>query len=235
MTFEACFRAVLGRMQAWGLILCPFILFIPVIVDSWSMGLPKVARTARSKLARDFGRSLTTAAVVATLAPLTAQAAKVVTPEEYQAALTDLYAVGLVMKPAKSWIEKQEYDRARSDVKYCLDQLGLQKKVTMVIQNCMDYVDDPDTVEDALGAASNIANTAIQLDGTIYTLVFIPPAEDGERPPNALKYVKEADDYYDAFFSDLEKLKALGSDDQRAKARSDADSKAKGFPVKLFQ
>jgi hypothetical protein len=138
------------------------------------------------------------------------------------------------MKPTKKFFDGGLYDKARSDVKFCLDQLGLQKKITTVIQNSIDYVDDPDTIEAAIGAASTLANTAIQLDGTIYTLVFIPSSDDGERPPNADKYVKEANNYYNAFFDDLAKMLALGSEEQKATALAAAAEKVKGLPPKLF-
>jgi len=201
------------------------------------MGVPKSFAKTKFNKVSSVAKVLGTIGSVAALTsfePRAAFAAKSATPDEYQAALNDLYTVALVMKPTKKFFDAQEYDKARSDVKFCLDQLGLQKKVTTVIQNSIDYVDDPELIEAGISAAATLSNTAIQLDGTIYTLVFIPASEDGERPPNAAKYVNEANNYYSAFFSDLDKMLALGSEEQKNTAKKAAAEKVKTLPPKLF-
>ena len=83
-----------------------------------------------------------------------------------------------------------KYDFARTNVNYCLNQLQLSKALSTVIQGSIDFCDDADAIEAASEASQTIANTAVQLDSTIYTCVFIP-SEDGEIPPNAEKYRKQ--------------------------------------------
>lgn len=148
--------------------------------------------------------------------------------------LTDLYTVSLVLQPASTFLRANQFDKARSYVNYYLDQLGLQKNATTVIQNSIEFVDDPELIEAALGPASTLSNTAVQLDGTIYMLVFIPPADDGTQPPDAVKYVKEAEVFNATFYTDVEKLLALGSDGQRVTAQTAAAERVKTLLPKLF-
>ena len=95
-------------------------------------------------------------------------------------------------------------------------------------------MDDPELIEAALGPASTRPNTAVQLDGTICTLVFIPPTDDSTQPLSAAKCVEVAEVFYATFHTDLEKPLALGSDDQRATALAAAAQRVKTLPTKLF-
>jgi len=208
------------------------------IVDAYNV--PKAphsgVQTQITRISRGVTQVLTSVASVALLQHIEPAYAipKAATPEEYQAALNDIFLASEVIKPVKKFVDMQSYDKARSNVKYTLDQLGLQKKVTTLIQNSIDYVDDPEVIDAATDAAANVANTAIQLDGSIYTCVFIPGDDMGGIAPNAEKYRKEAFEYINKFNRELDVLKTLGTSEQQNVARNYATGKLGSLPSNLF-
>ena len=64
----------------------------------------------------------------------------------------------------------------------------------MLIQQSLDFSEDSDAVDAAQEAGNRVSNTAIQLDSTLYTCVFIP-SDDGTVPPAAEKYRKQCFDF----------------------------------------
>jgi len=75
-----------------------------------------------------------------------------------------------VLKPVQKYVVDTKYDFARTNVNYCLNQLQLAKAVKAVIQGSIDFCEDGDAIEAAYEASQTIANTAVQLDSTIYTV-----------------------------------------------------------------
>jgi hypothetical protein len=114
--------------------------------------------------------------------------------EKYLDALATLITCKKVLETVDQYIEVQAYDSARTNVNYLLNQLFLEKKVQMLIQQSLDFSEDSDAVDAAQEAGNRVSNTAIQLDSTLYTCVFIP-SDDGTVPPAAEKYRKQCFDF----------------------------------------
>lgn len=149
-------------------------------------------------------------------------------------ALATIIVAKKIVEPTKKYVEKQQFDAARSNIKYILDQLQLQKKVTVLVRNSIDYCDDMDAVEAAQEAGNRIANTLIQYDSTVYTCVFIPGDDSGALPPNAERYIKQAFGYYDTFNSDAEILLKVAGE-KAADAQAAADKIISNLPPVLFK
>ena len=118
--------------------------------------------------------------------------------EKYLDALATLITCKKVLESVDQYIEVQAYDNARTNVNYLLNQLFLEKKVQMLIQQSLDFSEDSDAVDVAQEAGNRVSNTAIQLDSTLYTCVFIP-SDDGTVPPAAEKYRKQSFDFLKVF------------------------------------
>lgn len=147
-------------------------------------------------------------------------------------ALATIIAVKRIFEPTKKMVFDQAYDKARTNIKYCLNQLQLQKKVTVLVRNSIDFCDDMELVEAAQEAGNRLTNTAIQFDSSIYTCVFIP-TDDMSIPPNAEKYRKDAFNFYDAFNQDCDILLAVASEAEKSAAESAAAALIKAAPTVL--
>lgn len=172
--------------------------------------------------------------VIALQQPSSSYAAAGNKEAEYLDALAAMILAKKVMEPTKQYVTKQAYDSARSNIKFILNDLQLQKKVTNLIQNSIDFSDDMDSIENAQEAVSRVANTAIQYDSTVYTCVFIP-SDDGAVPPNAEKYRKQAYDFYDSFNNDIDLILKIANEEQLNKANQLADKKLQQLPPVLFK
>lgn len=129
--------------------------------------------------------------------------------EKYLDALATLITCKKVLESVDNYIEVQAYDNARTNVNYLLNQLFLEKKVQSLIQQSLDFSEDSDAVDLGQEAGSRVSNTAIQLDSTLYTCVFIPPSDDGGVPPAAEKYRKQCFDFLKV--SSIHGTNALGT------------------------
>lgn len=139
-----------------------------------------------------------------------------------------------VLKPVVGFVDVQAYDNARTNIKYTVNQLRLQKTLDALVQNSLDFSDDADAIDAAADASTRIANTAQQLDSTVYTLVFIP-SEDGIPPPSAEKYVKQSKDFYGTLDSDLSVMLKVASAKQLGEAQLIAEKSLKEMPDFLFK
>eukprot|EP01039_Chlorochromonas_danica_P000327 gene327-351_t len=160
--------------------------------------------------------------------------AKVFTEDDYLDSLATVILAKKVMEPANQYVELQAYDNARTNIKYILNDLQLQKKVTNLVQSSIDFAEDVEAVDAAGEAAGRIANTAMQYDSTVYTCVFIP-SEDGSIPPNAMKYRKQAKEFYEAFNQDADILIKVATTEQLTKAQRLASDRISKLPVVLFK
>jgi hypothetical protein len=149
-------------------------------------------------------------------------------------ALSTMVVSRKILEPVDKYIEFQAYDNARTNVNYILNQLQLEKIVKSLIQQSLDFCDDMDAIEAAQEAGNRVANTAIQLDSSVYTCIFIP-SDDGTVPPSAEKYRKQAYGYLASVRSDLDIFLKLASPELLAKASSKADSDIKALPNVLFK
>jgi 16S rRNA G966 N2-methylase RsmD len=111
---------------------------------------------------------------------------------------------------AKKVIAIEETNTANC-IKPILNQLKFQKKIDVLVQNSIDYVDDADIIEEAQDAGTKLTNTLRELDSLVYTIIFIP-SEDGSVTPTQEKYRKQTYDVCDRLSSELDKLLRLGGD-----------------------
>eukprot|EP00607_Mallomonas_marina_P007785 CAMPEP_0182417630 /NCGR_PEP_ID=MMETSP1167-20130531/2086_1 /TAXON_ID=2988 /ORGANISM="Mallomonas Sp, Strain CCMP3275" /LENGTH=203 /DNA_ID=CAMNT_0024591325 /DNA_START=144 /DNA_END=755 /DNA_ORIENTATION=+ len=156
------------------------------------------------------------------------------TEAQFLNALSGVIETKTIIKPVKDYFENQQYDQARTNIKFCINQLQLQKKVDSLVQNSIDYVDDPEVLDGIQEASARIVNTAIQLDSTVYTMIFIP-SEGGEIPPSAEKYQKQSVGYYQTLNNDLDMLIKAGNEKQIQAASAKAEEELKTVPKFLFK
>lgn len=88
-------------------------------------------------------------------------------------------------------------------------------------------------MEEAEEAGSRLANTLTQYDSTLYTCVFIPTV-NGEVPPSAEKYRKQARGFYDQFMRDADVLLKVGTAEQLRQAKEMAEGHLRSAPSSLF-
>ena len=126
-----------------------------------------------------------------------------------------------ILEPVDNFVDKSAYDNARTNVKYITNQLQLQKNADSLVRNSLDLDPEPnsDLVDLATEAAGRISTTAENVDSSVYTTIFIPPADDGTIPPSALKYRKQALEFLKAYRSDLDALINVADDGLLAKAK----------------
>eukprot|EP00596_Hydrurales_sp_CCMP1899_P006214 CAMPEP_0119034784 /NCGR_PEP_ID=MMETSP1177-20130426/1798_1 /TAXON_ID=2985 /ORGANISM="Ochromonas sp, Strain CCMP1899" /LENGTH=221 /DNA_ID=CAMNT_0006992487 /DNA_START=98 /DNA_END=763 /DNA_ORIENTATION=- len=155
--------------------------------------------------------------------------------EKYLDSLATLLTCQKVLENVDNYIEVQAYDNARTNVNYLLNQLFLEKKVQQLIQQSLDFSEDPDAIDVAQEAGNRVSNTAIQLDSTLYTCNFIPGDDDGLVPPAAEKYRKQCFDFLKQLRGELELLLKVGSPPQIAKAQVKAGVTIKALPPVLFK
>ena len=152
----------------------------------------------------------------------------------YLQSLAGVLEAKAVLKKVPQFVSLQAYDNARTNIKYCLNQLRLQKQLDTLVTNSIDFSEDPDAIDAAAEASTRIANTATQLDSTVYTLIFIP-TEDGELPPSAEKYIKQSNGFYSSLENDLDVMLKVASDSQLSEAQTIADKELKDYPAFLFK
>ena len=144
-------------------------------------------------------------------------------------ALATLAEAKLIMEPTKRYVEN-----AKTNIKFILNQLQLDRKVSLLIRNSVDFTDDSDAIDAAGEAGNRLTNTAMQYDSTVYTCVFIPTV-NGEIPPSAEKYRKQANDFYDQFNSDIDIMLKVGSAAQLKEADTLASERLQLRPKVLFK
>jgi hypothetical protein len=186
----------------------------------------------RSKLASLSRAALVMAPSIALLTPKLARAAA--GDESFVDSLAMIITSKKILEPTDKYIEYQAYDNARTNVNYILNQLQLQKSVKILVQSSIDFCDDMDAIDAAQEAGNRVANTAIQLDSTIYTCIFIP-SDDGTVPPSAEKYRKQAYGYLESLRSDFDILLKVATDDIIKKANAKSDADVKNLPKVLFK
>ena len=131
-----------------------------------------------------------------------------------------------ILEPVDNFVDKSAYDNARTNVKYITNQLQLQKNADSLVRNSLDLDPEPDSslVDAATEAAGRISTTAENVDSSVYTTIFIPPADDGTIPPSAIKYRKQALEFLKAYRNDLDALINVADNDLLAKAKVTQDN-----------
>jgi len=178
---------------------------------------------------------LSSAAATSTLFSRPAVAADAVSEEMFINAVAFVLEAKDIIKPVKSFIEGQNYDNARTNIAYIVNQLQLEKKMNLLVKSALEYADNVDEfIDSASETAQKLGNSCSQLDSTIYTIIFIP-SEDGEVTPTQEKYRKQSYEFYDALNNDFDALLKLASDKQIAKATAVKDAEIAKMPKILFE
>lgn len=176
--------------------------------------------------------TITTSSIILTSASSLTYAAN--DNEAFVSNLADVLEAKEVILPVKKYIENQNYDNARTNIKYVINQMQLQKKANALIQNSIDITDDTDLIDKAADANNRILNTASQLDSTIYTCVFVP-SEDGTVNPTQEKYRKQSYTFYDSLLNDFNDLIAVSPEKELKEAQERVAGDLKKMPKILFK
>lgn len=156
------------------------------------------------------------------------------TEDDYIHALSILIVTKKILEPVEKYIQDAVYDAARTNVNYCLNFLQLQKSVETVLKGSIEYAEDSDMIEKSSEASQRLTNTAVQLDSTIYTCVFIP-SEDGEVTPTQEKYRKQSYGFLKDLNNDLDTMISLATEKQLSTAKTQAEKTISSLPSNLFK
>merc|ERR1712146_90956 len=96
----------------------------------------------------------------------------------------------------------------------------------------LEFAENADAIDNAVEASAQLSNTLIQLDSSIYTVIFIPGDESGKPPPAAEKYIKMIDGYYKDCIGRFDALLALGGDERLKRAAERSDAQLKDLQIK---
>ena len=154
--------------------------------------------------------------------------------EKYIDTLSVLLQVKKIIEPTKQFVFLQAYDNARTNIRYTLNQLQLQKNVDFLIQNSIDFTEDMDSIDAAQDVGSKLTNTLLQFDNTVYTCIFIP-SDDGTVPPSAEKYRKQTYDFYNVINDSVDTMLKVATEKQLAAAVVKANAAVKALPPVLFK
>ena len=196
-------------------------------VQGSRLNLHTLMRTSSKSLAAVF---LSTAMLAVPTNPAHAATSE----SAYISSIASVIEAREVLAPVLPYVKNQAYDNARTNIKYCLNQLRLQKQLDTLVQNSIDFSEDADAIDAAQEASTRITNTATQLDSTIYTLIFIP-SDDGLPPPSAEKYIKQSADEFADLNRDLDVMLKLPTAAQMQEAQSLAAKELKAAPAFLFK
>jgi len=150
--------------------------------------------------------------------------------EDFVKALSLMLTCRAIMAPVGEYVKNQGYDQARTNVKYLLNQLQVEKAANVLVKTSIDFAGNSDNLEEAQEVGSSLGNALIQLDSTIYTVIFIPGDDSGGPPPAAEKYLKMLDGYLNNVNKAFNTLISLGDEGQLARAKTISDSQLKNLP-----
>jgi hypothetical protein len=173
---------------------------------------------------------VSTAIAIAIARPMIASAFD---EKAYEKALSTLLTTKALLVPIESFLSHNQYDQARTNMQYSIKFLGLPKQIEFMMKNVLDVDVDVD-IDEVSEAASRIANTANQIDSTIYTIVFIPVDDTGDLPESVFKYRKDALGFLASLNSDLEVMLKASTPDQLAEANKDSKRVLETIPKKFF-
>lgn len=190
---------------------------------------PRTLKEGVLRTTRAAGLSALTAAG-AVLVSSRPSLAAALTEKDFLSALATILTSKAIIKPIEGYVKSQAYDNARTNVKYLLNQLQIEKATSTLIKSALDFSGEPDALDDAQEVSAQVGNFLIQLDSTIYTVIFIPSDDSGGVPPSADKYLKMLYSYLTNVDNALDKLLAVGSSAQLAEAKKLSDAQLKGLP-----
>lgn len=117
--------------------------------------------------------------------------------------LTQIVMSRSVLNPVGRYIRTGQWDRARTNVNYCTRVLALKKR----IRKAAEYLEG-DAYYTFLELATELEDTLVQLDATVYTPIFISGADDDEYGVSVeqRKYQNDAVKYYDTVLENFDVL-----------------------------
>jgi len=180
--------------------------------------------------ARLAASALVVPSLLLLLKPTQANAAAAATEEGFVSALSTVLTCKAILAPVEGYVKAAAYDNARSNVKYLLNQLQVEKATNSLLKGALDFSENTDALDDAADASANIGNYLIQLDSTIYTVIFIPSDDSGAVPPAAEKYLKMLYGYLQNVNKAFDLLLTLGSTEQLAAAKKLSEKQVAGLP-----
>jgi len=157
------------------------------------------------------------------------------TKNSFEQNLANILLSKKVLEPALRYIQIGQYDPARTNVNFCVNQLKLRKALVAAVDEAQDFVEDFDLLSEAIEFVTRADNIIVQLDSSIYTMIFIP-VESSDLPPDAIKFQKQCFLYYDLTLKGLDEVIALATPEQLKKANEiAAQQKLPAFLFKEFK
>jgi len=196
----------------------------------YSSARPSTLKDTVQTKTKKAGLTALTAAGVFLGFSQTSLAAAPLTEKDFLKALATITTSKAIIKPIEGYVKSQAYDNARTNVKYLLNQLQIEKATSTLIKSALEFAGEPDALDDAQEVSAEVGNFLIQLDSTIYTVIFIPSDDSGGVPPSADKYLKMLFGYLANVDKALDKLLAVGSSAQLAEAKKLSEAQLKGLP-----
>ncbi|KAM3573202.1 hypothetical protein VYU27_004805 [Nannochloropsis oceanica] len=133
-----------------------------------------------------------------------------------------------VLQPVAKYIKIGQYDPARTNIKYVTNQFRLKKAMERIVLLAFEKDVSQSKLDEAAEVTAVIDNTLSQLDSSVYTQIFIPT--DGEISPDALKYQKQAFEFYDTVLDSIDKVLSLAGAEDISAAQKLVD----GTPLPSF-
>lgn len=180
------------------------------------------------------GRAASVTAAVGALVVLVPKRVLADDEKAFVDALATIVTAKAIVSPIDSYIKARDYDAGRTNVKYLLNQLRIEKASTNLIKGALDFGNPDGPIDDAQEAAANMGNYAIQLDSTIYTVIFIPSDDSGGVPPAAEKYLVMLTGYLNNLTRALDLLISLGTPEQLAQAKKQSEAQLASLPEKAI-
>jgi len=223
------------------------ILGLVTLTSAFAFAPRRVARPSSLQQAAASPRSLAevaqagvvgrAASVTAAVGALVVLVPKKVLADDEKAfidALATIVSAKAIVGPIDGYIKARDYDAGRTNVKYLLNQLRIEKASTSLIKGALEFGNPDGPIDDAQEAAANMGNYVIQLDSTIYTVIFIPSDDSGGVPPAAEKYLVMCTGYLNNLTKALELLMSLGTTEQLAQAKKQSDAQLASLAEKAI-
>ena len=189
-----------------------------------------VPQSPRSKLTADVqrgGSSLAFFAFTVSALGVRGASAAAVTEDDFIGSLATIITCKRILAPVQRFVSSTNYDAGRTNVNYMLNFLKVQKVGEMVVKAGLEFAENPDAIDVAVESSAQLSNTLIQLDSSIYTVIFIPGDDSSKPPPAAEKYIKMIDGYYKDSIGRFDSLLSLAGEEQIKKATAKSDNQFK--------
>lgn len=142
--------------------------------------------------------------------------------------LASIVASRNVLNPVGRYIRTGQWDRARTNVNYATKVLALKRR----IRGAAEFLDG-DAYYTFLELATELEDTLVQLDATVYTPIFISGADDDEYGVSVeqRKYQTAAVQYLDTVLESFDTLFSNVDDAVLQNARSAAKKQKFEIPI----